>query len=111
MRAHDDALGALARHWFEVIRACGDDVHDLLHDGHPTACVDGVALAYVNAFTAHVNLGFFLGTALADPDSLLEGSGRFMRHVKLQPGQPVDAAALERLIRAAYLDLKKHLAR
>jgi hypothetical protein len=109
MREHDDQLGALARKWFDVIRACGEDVHDLLHDGHPTACVGGVALAYVNAFQAHVNVGFFLGTALADPDGLLEGAGRFMRHVKVQPGKPLDEMVLERLIRAAYLDLKRHL--
>jgi hypothetical protein len=37
-----------------------DDVRELLHDGHPTACVGDAAFVYVNAFTAHVNVGFFL---------------------------------------------------
>jgi len=35
--ARPDALGAIARRWFDVMRACGDDVRELLHDGHPTA--------------------------------------------------------------------------
>ncbi|MEO8648118.1 MAG: hypothetical protein ABI539_03020 [Acidobacteriota bacterium] len=30
-------LGDIARIWFDIIRSCGDDVRELLHDGHPTA--------------------------------------------------------------------------
>lgn len=37
----------------------GVDVRELLHDGHPTACVAGTAFSYVKAFKAHVNVGFF----------------------------------------------------
>jgi len=106
MRAHAGELGAIAQHWFSVIRDCGDDVRELLHDGHPTACIGDAAFAYVNAFTAHVNVGFFRGTAIADPANLLEGTGRFMRHVKLRPDREVDAGALTRLIRAAHADMR-----
>jgi hypothetical protein len=106
MREHGDELGAIAQRWFEVIRACGDDVRELLHDGHPTACVGDAAFAYANAFKAHVNVGFFRGAELADPDGLLVGTGKFMRHIKLRPGQQVDDAALERLVYAAYIDIK-----
>lgn len=106
MHAHPGELGAIARRWFEVMRACGGDVRELLHDGHPTACVADAAFAYVNAFTAHVNVGFFRGAELADPAGLLEGSGKFMRHVKIRPGSDVDAAALAALIEAAYVDIK-----
>jgi hypothetical protein len=84
-------------------------VRELLHDGHPTACVGDAAFAYTNAFTAHVNVGFFQGASLADPRGLLEGDGRYMRHVKLRPGVPIDAAALEALVRAAYLDIRARL--
>jgi hypothetical protein len=105
MRAHTGELGALARRWFDVMRTCGDDVRELLHDGHPTACVGDAAFAYVNAFKAHVNVGFFRGAEIADPDRLLEGTGKFMRHVKLRPGSNVDAAALTRLIEVAYTDM------
>ena len=97
MAEHSGELGALARRWFEVMRACGGDVRELLHDGHPTVCVDGAGFAYVNAFKAHVNVGFFRGAQIADPERLLEGTGRFMRHVKLRPAENVAA-----LIHAAY---------
>lgn len=109
MRAHPGELGAIARRWFEAMRACGGDVRELLHDGHPTACVGDAAFGYVNAFTAHVNVGFFMGAGLADPGGLLEGTGRFMRHVKLRPGVAVDEEALKALIESAYADMKAHL--
>jgi hypothetical protein len=91
------------------MRACGADVRELLHDGHPTACVDDAAFGYVNAFRAHVNVGFFHGAVLADPAGLLEGTGKRMRHVKLRRGEHVDAAALSGLIAAAYRDIRVRL--
>ena len=100
-------LRAMALRWFEAMRACGDDVRELLHDDQPTACVGDAAFAYVDAFTAHVNVGFFLGAELPDPHGLLEGTGKFMRHVKLRPQSAVDATALMKLIETAYLDMKR----
>jgi hypothetical protein len=109
MEEHSGELGAIARHWFELMRACGDDVRELLHDGHPTACVGNAAFGYVNAFTAHVNVGFFRGAELADPARLLEGTGKYMRHVKLRPETGVDAVALTKLIDTAYVNMKSRL--
>ena len=106
MKEHPGELGAIAQHWFEVMRERGDDVRELLHDGHPTACVADAAFGYVNAFTAHVNVGFFRGAELADPAQLLEGTGKYMRHVKLRPESDVDATALINLVDAAYTDMK-----
>ena len=80
-----------------------------LHDGHPTACVADAAFAYVNAFKAHVNVGFFRGAELADSSGLLEGTGKFMRHVKLRPEGDVDTTALLKLIHTAYTDMKGRL--
>jgi hypothetical protein len=111
MQRHRDALGDIAQRWFEEMRRCGDDVHELIHDGQPTACVDDAAFAYVDAFTAHVNVGFFRGSELDDPKGLLQGDGRFMRHVKLRPGGPVDDEALRSLIRTAYHDMRRRLGR
>jgi hypothetical protein len=109
MLHHTDALGTIAQRWFAVMRACGDDVRETLHDGQPTACVGDAAFAYVDAFTAHVNVGFFQGAALPDPVGLLAGTGKYMRHVSLRPGAPVDAAALARLIEAAHADVRMRL--
>jgi hypothetical protein len=88
------------------MRRCGDEVREILHDGCPVACLGDAPFGYVNVFASHVNVGFFQGAALPDPDRLLQGTGKFMRHVKLRPGAPTDAAALTRLIEAAFWDMK-----
>ena len=106
-----EELGAIARTWFGRMRACGTDVREALHDGCPVACIEDAPFAYVDAFTAHVNVGFFQGAALRDPARLLQGTGRFMRHVKLRPGTPVDEVALEALIAAAHRDIRARLQR
>ena len=109
MLEHLGELGAIAQRWFEIMRNCGDDVRELLHDGHPTACIGDAAFGYVNSFKAHVNVGFFRGAELYDPSSLLEGTGKFMRHVKLRPECEVDTTALMKLIETAYIDMKGRL--
>jgi len=106
MERHAGELGVMAREWFEAMRGCGDEVRELLHDGCPVACLGDAPFGYVNVFTSHVNVGFYQGAALADPAGLLQGEGKRMRHVKLRPGTGTDAAALRRLIEAAYTDMK-----
>jgi len=102
-------LCLLAKRWFEQWRSCGPDVVELLHDGQPTACVGGIALGYVAVYRAHVNIGFFLGATLEDPAGLLRGTGRFMRHVQIQPDKQQHEPQLKQLISSAYKDLKARL--
>jgi hypothetical protein len=105
-KAHAGELGAIAHHWFQVMRSCGDEVRELLHDGCPVACLGDVPFAYVNVFTSHVNVGFYQGASLPDPAHMLQGAGKFMRHIKLKPGTPTDAASLTALIGTACTNIK-----
>jgi hypothetical protein len=102
-------LRSIAQKWFAQMRQCGDGVLELIHDGCPVACLEDAPFGYVNSFRSHVNVGFFYGALLEDPAKLLEGSGKRMRHVKLNPGRKVNAAALSDLIDAAYVDIKARL--
>lgn len=106
MKEHAGELGEVARQWFAAMRKCGDEVRELLHDGCPVACFGDAPFACVNVFTSHVNVGFFHGASLPDPARLLQGAGKFMRHVKLKPGTATNSAALHALIDAAYEDIK-----
>jgi hypothetical protein len=99
----------MAQTWFDQMRKCGSDVRELMHDGCPVACVQHAAFGYVNVFTSHVNVGFFLGADLDDPNDLLEGAGKRMRHVKLRPGVDGNEMALNRLIEDAYVDAKRRV--
>ena len=106
LNTHPGALGDFARQWFDVMRKCGDEVRELVHDGCPVACLGDAPFGYVNVFTSHVNVGFFQGASLPDPASLLQGTGKRMRHVKLRPEADTDAASLRNLIELAYADIK-----
>lgn len=68
-------------------------------------------ICYVNAArgTRKVSVGFVKGTALADPDGLLRGTGRSpIRKFETKAGAPVPTAALRRLLkRAAKLDRER----
>ena len=103
------ALSAIALQWFAAMRACGDEVRELVHDGCPVACLGDAPFGYVNVFTSHVNVGFYLGAFLPDPAHLLQGSGKRMRHVKLRPDTPTNTSALQSLIEAAYSDIKRRV--
>jgi hypothetical protein len=64
--------------------------------------VDGKApIAYVYCAPDHVQFGFMNGSALADPRGLLQGSGRFVRHVKLCRAADVVPRVLAELLREA----------
>jgi hypothetical protein len=59
MEKHAGELAAIAHHWFEVMRKCGDGVRKLLHDGCPVACLRDAPFGYINVFNSHVNVVFF----------------------------------------------------
>jgi hypothetical protein len=109
LRAQRDDLRPFVETWFALMRQCGGDVRELMHDGCPTACVDDGAFGYVNAYKDHVNVGFFFGALLPDPAALLEGTGKRGRHVKLCPGREVNSKALARLVDVAYADIRVRL--
>jgi hypothetical protein len=103
------ALCSIAKKWFAKMRECGEDVVELIHDGCPVACVGDAAFGYVNSFKSHVNVGFFYGAALNDPEGILVGNGKRMRHVKLLSADQLNAQFLAELIDAAYVDIKNRL--
>ena len=61
-------------------------------------------ICYIAPQNGYVNLGFFFGTYLDDPQHLLEGTGARMRHVKVRTLAQVSNPALAALLKAAWLD-------
>ena len=58
-------------------------------------------LCYLQATKKHINLGFFKGDQLHDPEGLLEGSGKSMRHIKIHGPNDVTHASVADLLRQA----------
>ena len=76
--------------------------HDALGYGPTDAGFDRIL--YVTVFEKHINLGFFYGGFLNDPEGLLIGSGKRMRHIKIRSVQDGDNPAIKSLLEQAWMD-------
>ncbi len=56
---------------------------------------------YIALHKNHVNLGFNQGAELPDPEGLLEGPGKMLRHTKITEPEDLQDPALRRLLEAA----------
>lgn len=56
---------------------------------------------WIAPYKKHVLLGFYYGTELPDPEHVLEGTGKLMRHVKLYTIEDIHKPALRTLIQIA----------
>ena len=62
---------------------------------------------YIAPFKQHLNLGFFYGAHLPDPEHLLEGKGADLRHVKIRNAADLEDPALRQLVESASRYLPK----
>ncbi len=62
---------------------------------------------YIAPFKKHLNLGFFYGAHLPDPENLLEGIGADLRHVKIRSASDLERPALRQLVERASRYLPK----
>jgi hypothetical protein len=64
--------------------------------------------AYISVQESYVNLGFFHGAALPDPQGMLEGTGKKLRHIKIRSASDAKRAGVVALLRHAIADRKRH---
>jgi len=103
----DPELAAIARRLRTMIRAVdagtvetvrlGD--HAATYGVGPRKMSDGYA--YIMPMRGYVNLGFYQGAELKDPERLLEGTGKGLRHVKIRSLAEADRAPIRALVAAA----------
>ena len=60
---------------------------------------------YITTHARHINLGFPRGAALPDPNRVLEGEGKAMRHVKFRNMDDLERPFVRRYIQAAIEQL------
>jgi hypothetical protein len=58
-------------------------------------------VAYVYSDTGYVQFGFFNGSSLKDPKGLLEGKGKYVRHIKVRDRSAIDEQSFSALLRQA----------
>ena len=90
-----------------VLEAAPDAVEQLFRN-HASALWYGRGpkmadmVLYIAMASAHVNLGFCRGAAMADPDGVMEGAGRRMRHIKFRSERDLERPFLRRYVRASF---------
>jgi Domain of unknown function (DU1801) len=67
----------------------------------------GDAFVFTTIHTNWVNLGFNFGSLLPDPDGLLCGEGKWIRHVRIAQAADLDAPGVRELIRAAIAQAER----
>jgi hypothetical protein len=101
VRSVPGELGALVARLVALVRSSAPGHDELRIHGAPQFCIQGEPFCYVVGYARHVNLGFCDGANLPDPDGLLEGTGKTMRHVKLRPGSELHGKTLANMVREA----------
>jgi hypothetical protein len=77
--------------------AMGYGTSDRLKDG----------IVHIAVYTRHVNLGFNDGVALADPDGVLQGTGRQVRHITIRAVEDLARPEICAFLRAARREAGK----
>ena len=95
-----DWRGQVVQDVSEVIRAAAPGARESIKWAQPVWASNG-PFAYVKAFPRAVNVGFWRGVDLDDPDGLLTGDGDRMRHIKLTSPSQVKPEVLAAWVRQA----------
>ena len=103
----EPGLAAIARRLRAMIRAVDAKTVETVRLGDnaatygvgPKKMTDGYA--YIMPMRGYVNLGFYQGALLADPERLLEGTGKALRHVKVRSLADANRASVRALVAAA----------
>ena len=101
-------VGPLALALRGIVLEAAPDAIEQLFRNHPSALWYGRGpkmadmVLYIAMASAHVNLGFCRGAAMADPDGVMEGAGKVMRHIKFRSEQDLQRPFLRRYVRAAF---------
>lgn len=85
----------------EMVRASHDDIVEEFKWSRPCYSINGELFCYLHAAKNHVTIGFHKGVELSDPQQLLEGEGKGMRHIKVRSADDVHEKAIGELIRQA----------
>src|ERR1700729_3337690 len=107
LEAYDRTIGDLALALREIILEEVPDASESVYQLYTVAIWFGFSgkmkdmFCYIATSAGHVNLGFPRGTSLPDPNRVLEGDGKTMRHIKFRDHRDVERPFVRRYIQTA----------
>jgi hypothetical protein len=98
-------MQAISRRLREIVNTRGQEVlyADQNHIGYSFSGKASERILYICPMPTYVRLGFMRGTQLPDPENLLVGEGKWLRHIKVKTLAQADDAALKALVEAAWV--------
>ena len=107
LRLKDDKLAELYIELRDFILDLMPEANELLYHTHALTSVYtptekmGDAFCHIPIYSEHLNLGFNQGTSLEDPDNLLEGTGKSIRHIPVRNTKDFRNKKVKTLVLAA----------
>lgn len=107
LSAYDRPVADLALALREIVLEEAPDAVEKVYQTYTVAIWFGFGpkmkdmFCYIATASRHVNLGFGRGASLPDPNHVLEGEGKMMRHVKFRSERDLERPFVRRYIRAA----------
>lgn len=87
----------------QIVRSAAPRAKEVAYRGwRVVAYVGDSTFCYIAPLRNGANIGFHQGVSLSDPDRLLEGTGKNLRHVKIRSPQDLRARSLKALVRQAH---------
>ena len=83
-----------------IVKEAAPHARETIKWGMPVYVQKG-NMCYISGMSSYVNLGFYRGADLTDPDCLLEGTGKKLRHVKVRSVESISTESLQRLVAEA----------
>lgn len=96
----DEPISVLSRAVYDLVAEVDPTLHRMKRWGFP-GFVGNSTIATVCGLSNHVNLQFFYGVHLPNPERLLEGTGKDLRHIKFHFMPDVAREGLRDVILAA----------
>ncbi len=113
LASYPSDIKEIARELRTIIRSIMPEAHEAIyHDvvNYSLSASMNERLVYLAMLKNYVRLGFMFGGYLPDPDKMLVGEGKRLRHIKVSTLKEAQQPALKRLIQAAWTDGRAHIA-
>ena len=107
LTAYDRTIGDLALAMREIVLEEAPDASESIYQVYTVAIWFGFSgkmkdmFCYITTSARHINLGFPQGATLPDPNRVLEGEGKAMRHIKFRSMSDLERPFVRRYIQAA----------
>ncbi len=84
---------------YDLVRGAFSDFEESIKWGNPCFSFEGAKRCYIAEQASYLHMGFYNGAFLSNPDGVIEGTGKHLRHIKVRELTPNMAARIADAVR------------